>query len=80
MITTISSSPPRSPEIEIAELEDIDGHSGPTIWRTSDSIMSIEELQNNLLEEFPLAEHYNNILQAVAYLSNQMLHGTLSRL
>ena len=78
MITTISSSPPRSPEIEIAELEDIDGHSGPTVWRTSDSIMSIEELQSTLMDEFPLAEHYNSVLQAVAFLSNQMLHGTIS--
>ena len=80
MITKISSSPPRSPEIEIAELEDIDGHSGPTVWRTADSMLSIEELQSNLVEEFPLAEHYNNIIQAVAFLGNHMLHGTINYL
>ena len=75
MITTVSSSPPRSPEIEVAELEDIDGHTGPTVWRASDGNLSADELQSNLLEEFPLVHQYRNAFQAVSILANHTSNG-----
>ena len=68
VITTVSSSPPCSPEIEVAELEDIDGHTGPTVWRASHGNMSAEELQTHLLDEFPLVNQYRNAFQAVSVL------------
>jgi len=75
VITTVSSSPPCSPEIEVAELEDIDGHTGPTVWRASHGNMSAEELQTHLLDEFPLVKQYRNAFQAVGVLVNHTNSG-----
>ncbi|MCJ1245998.1 hypothetical protein MMC30_003202 [Trapelia coarctata] len=75
VITTVSSSPPCSPEIEVAELEDIDGHTGPTVWRASNGNMSAEELQTQLLDEFPLVNQYRNAYQAVGILVNHTQGG-----
>jgi hypothetical protein len=74
VITTVSS-PPCSPEIEVAELEDIDGHTGPTVWRASDGNMSAEELQNRLLDEFPLVTHRRNAYEAIGLLIGHTNNG-----
>ncbi|MCJ1398303.1 hypothetical protein MMC11_001500 [Xylographa trunciseda] len=76
-ITTTSPSPPGTPEIEVAELEDIDGHEGLTIWRTSGSMMDLLDLQQNLLHQFPYCETYENPVHALGAISNAMLHGGL---
>ena len=62
---SISSSPARSPEIEVAELEDMDGHSGPTVWRDSEDSIGFDDLQISLLDEFPMADRHTNLVQAV---------------
>ncbi|MCJ1379414.1 hypothetical protein MMC17_002515 [Xylographa soralifera] len=77
VVTTVSSSPPGTPEIEIAELEDIDGHYGPTVWRTSGSMMDLLDLQHNLLRQFPYCETYENPAHALAAICNAMTQGGL---
>ena len=62
---SISSSRTRSPEIEVAELEDMDGHSGPTVWRDSEDSIGFDDLQISLLEEFPMADRRTSLVQAV---------------
>jgi len=74
VITTVSS-PPCSPEIEVAELEDIDGHTGPTVWRASDGNISAEELQNRLLDDFPLVTHRRNAYEAIGLLIGHTNNG-----
>ena len=75
VITTVSSSPPGTPEIEVAELEDIDGHNGPTVWRTSGSMMDLLDLQHNLLQQFPYCDTYENPVHALAATCNTMVQG-----
>lgn len=73
MITV--SSPPCSPEIEVAELEDFEGHSGPTVWRASVGNMSAEELQSRLLDDFPLVTHRRNAYEAIGLLIGHANNG-----
>ena len=75
VVTTVSSSLPDTPEIEIAELEDIDGHYGPTVWRTSGSMMDSLDLQHNLLHQFPYCDTYENPIHALAAICNTMSQG-----
>ena len=76
-VVTVSSSPMRSPEIEVAELEDIDGHNGPTVWRKSEESINYDELQASLLEEFPLADHCRTLGHALQQLSQYMTFSEL---
>ena len=78
VVTTVSSSPPGTPEIEIAELEDIDGHFGPTVWRTSGSMMDCLDLQHNLLHQFPYCDTYEIPVHALAAICNTMTQGKLA--
>ena len=75
VVTTVSSSPPGTPDIEIAELEDIDGHYGPTVWRTSGSMMDFLDLQHNLLHQFPHCDTYENPVHALVAICNTMTQG-----
>jgi hypothetical protein len=77
-VTAVSSSPPCSPEIEVAELEDIDGHTGPTVWRGADDTISFEDIQNNLLDEFPMVDRHNDVMIAVNYIHNHVNTGRSS--
>ena len=47
-VISVSSSPVRSPEIEVAEIEDIDGYPGETRWRREGL-----DIQLSLLQHFP---------------------------
>ncbi|KAL8831819.1 MAG: hypothetical protein Q9191_000643 [Dirinaria sp. TL-2023a] len=51
-IISVSSSASRSPEIEVAEVEDMNDEPGNTRWR---SLGDPTKLQRNLLQEFPYA-------------------------
>ena len=49
-----SPSPLGSPEIEVAELEDMSGHVGPTVWhKPGASIPSLEQQHQQLILGFP---------------------------
>lgn len=78
VMTTVSSSPRHSPEIEVAELEDIDGHVGPTVWRAFDHTINFLDIQNSFFDRFPYVDRYTNIIHASATVSHQMVHGGLA--
>jgi hypothetical protein len=48
-----SPSPMGSPQIEIAEPEDIDGHDGPTVWMRPEDNFDLETFQNHEFSLFP---------------------------
>ena len=49
-----SPSPLGSPEIEVAELEDMNGHVGPTVWHKAGApIPSLEQQHQQLILSFP---------------------------
>ena len=76
ILTEMPSSPPQSPEIEVAELEDIDGHNGPTVWMAHESTTNFEDIQSALLQEFPFVEQYNNsLIHTIAAISGAMSAG-----
>ena len=63
-LQTESPSPTRSPEIEVAEIEDMDGEIMETRWRPLGGVGLLEarNTQNELLMEFPYIESANNKL------------------
>lgn len=63
-LQTESPSPTRSPEIEVAEIEDMDGEIMETRWRPLGGVGLLEarNTQNELLMEFPYIESANNNL------------------
>ena len=75
-IVTVSSSPAQSPEIEVAEIEDMDDDPRQTRWKPMVSITSMEDLQTELLDSFPLASRYHDPRQAVAYLAQAFEKGS----
>lgn len=61
-IISVSSSPSRSPEIEVAEIEDMSEAPGETRWR---SLSEATELQRTLLRAFPFASRNRHPRQAI---------------
>lgn len=74
-VVTVSSSPTQSPEIEVAEIEDMDDDPRQTRWKPMVSISSMEDLQTELLDSFPLASRYHDPRQAVGYLAQAFEKG-----
>lgn len=66
------SSPSGSPEIEVAEVEDMDGESGPTRWRAlgTSTLVSARRVQENLLLQFPMLERFNTLTKVLEALEN----------
>ena len=57
-----SPSPIGSPQIEVAEPEDMEGHTGPTVWfRPKMGIFEAETLQYNLISQFPRVGEYGQV-------------------
>ena len=55
-VISVTSSPPRSPEIEVAEIEDMNDEPGETRWKSlisATSLMDAKDIQQSVLEEFP---------------------------
>lgn len=75
-IVTVSSSPPQSPEIQVAELEDVEGHTGPTVWRKSGTYMNLDDLFISLLNDFPLASQSTTLANAVNNISHTLASGS----
>ena len=73
----VLSSPPRSPEIEVAEIEDMDDDPHQTRWKPMVSITNIEDLQSTLLENFLFADKYVDIRECIGYLSQVLEKGML---
>ena len=69
-VISVTSSPPHSPEIEVAEIEDMNDEPGHTRWKSlisATSIMDAKDIQHSVLEEFPyLGERGRNLRKTMA--------------
>lgn len=73
-----SPSPIGSPEIEIAEPEYMDEHSGPTVWiRPSDQYADMESKQEALLRDFPLDAYADTPMTGLHKLGELLNRGRL---
>lgn len=63
------SSPSHSPEIEVAEIEDMDTEPAHTRWRTlgGPDIMQAKSIQDQLLYRFPLYDTFRSLTKAIDY-------------
>lgn len=74
--TSITSSPTRSPEIEVAEVEDMDEDTSDTKWRPLVSVVGGEGSDEALLDAFPFALQNNTLMEALAFISQTFEKGT----
>lgn len=63
-VISVSSSASRSPEIEVAEVEDMNGDPGETRWRRYDEPTEAE-VQRRLFQKFPYVTRERNARQAI---------------
>ncbi len=68
-VISVSSSPPRSPEIEVAEVEDMSEESGETRWRPLVSLVDAKDTQGVLLDAFPYWDSSRDLRQTVALIA-----------
>ena len=73
-VISVSSSPPQSPEIEVAEIEDIGVQSGETRWHTLGDARNIQE---GLLERLPYHDHGRTFREDVVTINHCIEHGKL---
>ena len=73
-VISVTSSPPHSPEIEVAEIEDMNDEPGETRWKSlisATSLMDAKDIQQSVLEEFPyLGERGRNIRKIISALAH----------
>ena len=78
-VISVTSSPPRSPEIEVAEIEDMNDDSGETRWKpliSATSMMDAKDIQQSVLDEFPyLGERSRNLRKTVSVLAQNFEKG-----
>lgn len=81
-VISVTSSPPRSPEIEVAEIEDMNDDSGETRWKpliSATSMMDAKDIQQSVLDEFPyLGERSRNLRKTVSALAQNFEKGECS--
>lgn len=81
-VISVTSSPPRSPEIEVAEIEDMNDDSGETRWKpliSATSMMDAKDTQLSVLEEFPyLGERSRNVRKTIGVLAQTFEKGECS--
>ena len=81
-VISVTSSPPRSPEIEVAEIEDMNDESGETRWKpliSATSLMDAKDIQQSVLEDFPyLGERGRNLRKTIAVLAQTFEKGECS--
>lgn len=68
-VISVSSSPARSPEIEVAELEDMHEDTGETRWRPLVSVVDATDTQEPLLDVFPYLDRCRDLRQTVALIA-----------
>lgn len=68
-VISVSSSPSRSPEIEVAEVEDINAERGETRWRPLTSLIDAKDTQGALLDAFPYGVRDRLLRQTVILVS-----------
>ena len=71
-VISVSSSPSRSPEIEVAEVEDISQEPGETKWIPLVKMMDAKSTQAALLDDFPNVDRRHHMKQAVISLCQKL--------
>ena len=77
-MVSISSSPTRSPEIEVAEVEDMDDDPAETRWKPMISVTNIDDIHANLMEGFPYSDRNTKGAHAVGLLAQALKEGSCS--
>ncbi|KAL8695025.1 MAG: hypothetical protein Q9218_000393 [Villophora microphyllina] len=67
-----SASPSRSPEIEVADVEDINEEPGHTRWRTLSSVPDPIKLQNEIWAAFPFGDQAHHFWESADEIARQM--------
>lgn len=68
-VISVASSPTRSPEIEVAEVEDINEEPGQTKWRPLTNVMDWKDLQESLMKKFPYTAGGRDVRETVRLLA-----------
>ena len=74
-VISVSSSPTHSPEIEVAEVEDMNQESGETRWRSLASVIEARETQVVIMDSFPESNGGRGLLRAIAMISQTFERG-----
>lgn len=77
-VVSVASTPTRSPEIEVAEVEDINEEPGQTRWRPLTNVMDGKDLQDALIKKFPYAGGAGNVRDIIRVLANTLEKRKLS--
>ena len=75
-LISVSSSPLRSPEIEVAEIEDIGDQPGETRWRT---LGDATDIQLSILEGFPYRAPERTLRENVQIIANAIEYSELGK-
>lgn len=68
-VVSVVSTPTRSPEIEVAEVEDINEEPGQTKWRPLTNVMDGKDVQENLMKKFPYAGGARDVRETLRLLA-----------
>lgn len=71
-VISVSSSPARSPEIEVAEIEDMEDHPQETKWRT---LRDATDVQMTLLAQFPYFSRGRHLWRTVEVIVEALENG-----
>ena len=81
-VISVTSSPPHSPEIEVAEIEDINDEPGETRWKpliSATRLMHAKDIQQSVFGDFPyLGERGRNLRKTIAVLAQTFERGKRS--
>ena len=69
-VVSVASTPTRSPEIEVAEVEDINEEPGQTKWRPLTNVMDGKDLQEALMKKFPYSGGARDVRDTIRLLAN----------
>ncbi|KAL9590303.1 MAG: hypothetical protein Q9203_000875 [Teloschistes exilis] len=67
-----SSSPSRSPEIEVADVEDINQEPGHTKWRVLSSVPDANTLRNEIWASFPFSDRAHHLWESADEIARHM--------
>lgn len=70
-----SSSPSRSPEIEVADVEDINQEPGHTKWRILRSVPDANTLRNEIWASFPFSDRAHHLWESADEMARHMQEG-----
>lgn len=75
LVVSSSSSPSRSPEIEVADVEDINQEPGHTKWRVLSSVPDANTLRNEIWASFPFSDRAHHLWESADEIARHMQEG-----